>query len=67
MIVYILEAGFESYEPYIVGVFSSYDKACDSITGEDEDYERMSDTEEMFATSTGEWVITEVTVDKEIK
>ena len=53
--VWILERGYESGDPFIVGVFSSKEKACSHITGDDIDYERGSDFEEYWETSDGEW------------
>lgn len=41
------------------GVFHDRESALNLITGEEEDYERMSDTEEYFETSYGQWVVTE--------
>lgn len=60
MIVYILAFNNPAIDEWLIeGVFYDRASALILITGEEEDYERMSDTEEFFETSNGEWVITE--------
>ena len=58
MQVYILEFRHNnSCDYYRRGVYSDYHLATTAITGDDVDYERISDTEEMFETTDGNWFI----------
>lgn len=59
MNVYILSLKTNELDWYTEGVYSSEQNALEMLTGEPEDYERMSDTEQYFETSTGKWVIEE--------
>ena len=59
MKVWVLELGRE-----IEGVFADRQTALDNIEGSDEDYTRLSNTEEVFETDVGYWYLTECEVIK---
>ena len=63
MKVFIVKTGYEAGEEWDIGVFSSKLRAMEVITGEDVDYERISDTEEAFETTDGFFVVSSHEVD----
>ena len=59
MRVYILEYRRNMNSDYYRrGTYATAELAYYAITGDDVDYERISDTEEMFETSDGYWFLT---------
>ena len=63
MKVFIVKTGAYAGEEDNIGVFSSRLRAMEVITGEDVDYERISDTEESFETTDGFFVVSSHEVD----
>ena len=67
MKVFILEGKSGEWEPALLhGIFSSTVLACAAMQGEMVDYERISDTEEMYETDEAIYYITDATLDEVI-
>ena len=59
-LVFVVEYILNGLETRVDGVYATKAAAMDSIPGFIEDYERMSDTEEVFDTTEGTWFVTEM-------
>ena len=67
MKVFILEGKYREGDLALMqGVYSSKELACAAMQGEMVDYERISDTEEMYETDEAIYYITDATLDEVI-
>ena len=67
MKVFILEGKYREGDITLMqGIYSSKELACAAMQGEMVDYERISDTEEMYETDEGIYYITDATLDEEM-
>ena len=67
MKVFILEGKSGEWDPALMqGIYSSKELACAAMQGEMVDYERISDTEEMYETDEAIYYITDATLDEVI-